>query len=729
MQLKQLRERVKKSLIDSRFEQESRVHEINVSGNAKLVAGGDIIAGDKVQKTDDQYHGEMIEECRLRLEHLAQIVGPVEGPLCELFLDSMESQEVSENFFLQWLAANFLEYIDEPLVPIRIITASRRRHGLSCSPERLHSVRLAAMSDDEARALLENQGVTNPEAIGKIISITRGHPQAIILASRLSLQGDEIDFELPSTSVELYEELCTEFLLHSILKLEKDQLLRRALITIPVLRFFTAEQVTKMLRCSVDETQRIVCALKEGGFVESTQTALKYHDLLQELTLKFIQATQGADALRSLHIQASDAYSNETSDSALVNIVEPFFHLLRGNIPQAVEYCERTVKPALDRKQRTLAAVLIGQIEFDTLPDSPQKGWLLLRYGGYFREFRDFPRAIQIFELALTMVGGDARLRASVLNNIGWVYLYWDKTERAEIALQYFKESNAICISEGFDDILAMNYNNMGIGHSRLSKGDTHEELGFYSLSLAITENEKHLNPLVAGMALQNAGFAYQKMREYDRARAVMDQALKRFRICNCPQREAEMIYHIARVLFDSKEYGKSRDFLDYSLRALQARTDRDPYYLGENFFALARVLELLGELENMKACLLSMIKISLAEGVQYHVVVAHRAAQYCRYLYAVYGGDVLRDTVSYLQQNWVASDEGREHVQFSEFIHSEGERIESHGFWANGKSRIVHLPLIGCCTPTQWQNVRLRNKKAGVAVLCKRCRLSKKQS
>lgn len=576
------------------------------------------------------------------------------------------------------------------------------------------------MSKDEATLLLQSHGVSEVKTREWLVSITRAHPQALVLASRLTDVLDMDELKLPSQSSAVYEELCTEILLRSVLKHEKDVLIRRALTTIPILRFFTAREVSKLLQCSADETEYIITVLKGAGFLEITGKTLKYHDLLRDLTLKFIEISKGEEELRALHLRAASAFDQSPESPEPLTLVEPFYHFLNGNLSQAVVYSERHIKPALDRKERTLAAVLINQIDFSALPDNAYKGWLLLRYGGYFREFRSFSKAVEIFEKIFPIVENDERLLASVLNNLGWVYLYWNRGGHIERALTFFEESNNICRKNDYVGILAMNLNNMGIAHSRLRGNDAQIELDCYEQCLAITESEESRNYLVSGMALQNIGLVYHRRCDYQRAFRVLSQALERFRACHCPQRESEIVYLLACTLFDSKEYTKARDFLDASLRTMQSRPERDPYYLAEIFFTLAKVLERLGEHNNMRKCLFSGMVVSLLENVDYHILAAQKTAQFCRYLFAIYGGNFALATLEYIADNWSNSDFGEAIPQFSDYILSEADNMSKQSFWANGQSPVSHAPMSRCCKPRRWERVVLRSKSRDR--LCKNC-------
>lgn len=725
-QIETLHRRKRDALIASGYENASRSHRISLKGSAKIIAQGDVFAGDKIQKSDAQYHRELFEECRLRLELLADLIRPFDKPVCTIFLDSLEAIDETNDPFCQWLSANVIEPVNGPPIPLRIVTTSRLRRTFDCSTGIRRQVRIGAMSRSEAQSLLQRHGISSEKTVAWLISITRAHPQALVLASRLSELVDMDSLELPSRSSAVYEELCTEILLQSILEREGDELLRRAMTTIPVLRFFTAEQVSAMLNCSNEETERVVTKLKEAGCIESTQTVLKYHDLLRELTLKFLEATRGSRAVRMLHLQAAASFQRDPENTSLLSVVEPFYHLLNGDIARAVEYSEQHIKPALDRRERTLAAILLNQIEFDSLPDTPSKGWLLLRHGGYHREFRDFPRAVQVFEKIPGMVGTDDRLLASVLNNLGWVYLYWGGNNHAVRAIELFERSNAICRRHGYVDILAMNLNNMGIGYSHMTKSDGRKEIECYEQCLVITEDEQTRNYLVSGMAFQNAGLVYHKRHDYGRASAALSHAFERFRHCRCPQREGEMVYLLARVLFDSKEYTKSRAFLDFSLNAFRSQPDCDPYYLGENFFALARVLDRLGEHDSMRQCLLSMLTISLSENVQYHIIVAQRAVQFCRCLFAVHGKDLARDTLEHLAEQWSISDIGRNVPQLPDFLASEIKTFERCALWSNGRSRVAHEAASSRCKPTRWDHVVIRESDNDGTVLCRRCGTTK---
>lgn len=720
-----LAKRTDQALIAAGYAAASRSHTLVVEGQGRVVAYGDVIVGDKVEKTDAQFHRETVDRARLRLDVLADLLDSPEQPVCTVLIDSLEALSVKDNPFCRWLSATFLESGSPEPVPIRILTTSRSKRTLECRPEACRQLKVGPMSEEESSALLRRHGLTKPNDVEWAITVTRGHPLALVLAAHLGSFADVDGIELPSRSPDVYEELITEVLLRRVIEDEKDELLRRALTTVPVLRFFFPDQVGALLNCSQSETERVVSHLREFGFIETTQGVMKYHDLLRELTLKHLIENGGTRALRALHLEAAAAFSPSPHDSGpihLVELVEPFYHFLNGNLKEAVNFSERHLKPALDRKLRGLSAALVSQIDADCLPPSTSKGWLLLRKGGYHREFRDYPQAVAIFNEALQLAGPDKRLRASVLNNLGWVYLYSGEKGSAERAIALFQESNQYCVECQFDDILAMNYNNLGIGHSRLPKSAGESELRYYSECLAITESEDTRNALVSGMAFQNAALVLQKERNFGGAVDLLIKAVERYREAESGQREAWGIYLIANVLLEAGQPAEARKLLDTSLRGLLGTPDGDPHFVTENFLALARVLAELNEPDHMRQCLFSAATISLFEGVEFHVYTVGRVVQLSRWSFALRGLDFAQETLGYLKDEWSASEHGTQIPQFCQLLTEEADALAGCSYWTNGKRHVLHLAGPGVCKPKGWDRVSLLGPERGNRRLCKRC-------
>lgn len=92
-----LHKKKQKALIDAGYQHASRTHSISLDGNSKILALGDVVAGDKIHKSDAQYDRELLEECRLQLEIMGSLLGPCAGPMCTIFLDSLEAVDESTN--------------------------------------------------------------------------------------------------------------------------------------------------------------------------------------------------------------------------------------------------------------------------------------------------------------------------------------------------------------------------------------------------------------------------------------------------------------------------------------------------------------------------------------------------------------------------------------------------------------------------------------------------------
>jgi len=95
---------------------------------------------------------------------------------------------------------------------------------------------------------------------------------------------------------------------------------------------------------------------------------------------------------------------------------------------------------------------------------------------------------------------------------------------------------------------------------------------------------------------------------------------------------------------------------------------------------------------------------------------------QFLRCLSAVHGKEFAIDTLECLVNQWTDSDVGLSIPQFSDFLAGETETLGRHGYWSNGKSRVVHVSAGGRCKPTRWDRVVLRNLDSNRSVLCEKC-------
>jgi hypothetical protein len=78
-----------------------------------------------------------------------------------------------------------------------------------------------------------------------------------------------------------------------------------------------------------------------------------------------------------------------------------------------------------------------------------------------------------------------------------------------------------------------------------------------------------------------------------------------------------------------------------------------DPFYLGENFFALVRSLYFLGDADSMRQCLFSMCKVSLRESWRYHEAVVWRLVQFMRFICDIEGSSPVIVTLQDFTERW----------------------------------------------------------------------------
>ena len=233
--------------------------------------------------------------------------------------------------------------------------------------------------------------------------------------------------------------------------------------------------------------------------------------MLRSLSIRYLEKYEGHDELEKLHGAAANYFLTivSTPGEELIAKVECFFHLFREDPQKAFTYFESIYKFALDRGDRVISRALLNQIDFNYITGEI-KGWYLLRLGGYFRQFRDFPKALDLFNQVINNAHFDQKLLAYALNNIGYCYLFFNPEKNYIEAIKLFKESNTICKKMGLADIYAMNLNNLGIAYGQIPNKNQKDAQNFYKRSLSITESKKYRKPLVAAMSYRNLACIYE---------------------------------------------------------------------------------------------------------------------------------------------------------------------------------------------------------------------------
>ena len=509
-------------------------------------------------------------------------------------------------------------------------------------------------------------------------------------------------------------------MLTNIIENVKDEGLLKALTELPIYRLLYPENIQELLRISSNQTAKVIQKLSQKGFIQKAGPFYRFHDLLKELIIRYNVTHKGQRHVDELNVRAAKAYLNHSSSKefGLMCKIEPFYHLYVVDTKLGQEYFEPICKAALDRKDRVTSYALLNEIDFSALPKSSVKGWFLLRLGGYYREFRNYQKAIEIFDEAMQCVFQDNKLLAYLLNNIGWVYLFHKPDKNINQAIKSFEQSNEICQRLQMFDIIAMNLNNLGIAHER--KKYDERALESYKKSLDITESEEYSSFHVAAKSHRNISTLLMKRKMYAEARNELDKAILLYNKAHDIQGIGESIHLKANMLVNEKKYTEGRKLLDEALCSL--RIMWDPYWLCANYFALSKILCHLKEEKPMLECMISMCRISLQETWDYHLVTVHMMFIVLKMYFTQNGKQCALKIIEAFVHEW-DKDNTYAKLNFSQYIKENITPILYNAAgWSVNKRNTLHKSC-GKCKPYEWNRLKLVSKDEKVKFhKCKKC-------
>ena len=336
----------------------------------------------------------------------------------------------------------------------------------------------------------------------------------------------------------------------------------------------------------------------EYGFIEEINGGYKFHDLLFELINQYWLGFLGEKKYQKLHKDIHAKYLNSEIPEklALVYMIEPLYHILKVSEEEAQPYFEKIIKHELDRKSKILSSIILNEIEFSALPNNNIKGWYLLRLGGYFREFDEYDKALNIFNESLQYSIGDEKLTAFIKNNIGWVYLFHNPSKNVDNAITLFIESNILCEKNNLKVITGMNLNNLGIAFERKKK---HEEaIKYYTDSLEITLNKESYNPIVSAKTFRNIALIYEEKSDSSNAIKFYEKAIEKYVESNDVQSIGESLLFISKIFFRRNEIKNAINVCLSSIKYLELK--KYGHYLSESHLLLSEILLKINELKTL---------------------------------------------------------------------------------------------------------------------------------
>jgi Transcriptional regulatory protein, C terminal len=207
------------------------------------------------------------------LETLVKSLHAMRPPVV-LALDHYELFRLMDTWMRQVLVPRLPEHV-------HVILAGRERPVAGWfAIERFHTIPLGPLSEDEARLLLEARGVGKVDA-SRLMSIARGHPLALTLASAGVVEHPELALEDAAMTRVLGE--LTRLYLDAV----DDSQTRRVLEAASVVRRATGPLLAAMLD-GIDPDDA-VARLLDLPFVESSREGLVVHDAVKGAVAEFLR--------------------------------------------------------------------------------------------------------------------------------------------------------------------------------------------------------------------------------------------------------------------------------------------------------------------------------------------------------------------------------------------------------------------------------------------------------
>ena len=351
------------------------------------------------------------------------------------------------------------------------------------------------LSADETSELLTLRGAEGEALSAAAFSLCQGHPLFLTILADALDQGLTVDEGLLTATRDEGLRLLVK---HISDKLPHD--LQKAFYYLPLCRVFTLPLVRSALQLDSFDAKRLVAELCDRLYAQRVdgKGLFRFHELLTNLQRREIPAEEQHTFDRAVVDFYRGAREEAGRFRAPHELIEPFYHLQHLSSREAFDYFEEHYKPILDRKERGLAGVLVGQIRLELHGDPVSRNWFELRKGGYYREFGDFARALEIFERILETPELDRRLTAYTLNNAAICQMF---SGRLHEALDRFSESSRLCDELDLPTVKAHNFSNLGILWGRLGQPAKAREALENAVSLYKAEG---VEGLFVGKVLQN---------------------------------------------------------------------------------------------------------------------------------------------------------------------------------------------------------------------------------
>lgn len=410
-------------------------------------------------------------------------------PYC-LLIDQFESSEDNKEIL------KLIRSIINNCSTVNIIISSRKiiKNNIA-SEEIVKKYQINGFSHEEASDYLCRREVNDNEIIKKALLFCEGHP--LFLKMFADAYNNNLDFQKSLDAVAKDDRF--RFLFNCIGESLPFEV-RKVFYKLPLCRFFSLDLISYVFNFESFTSSEVIKVLIDDLFVEQiNQSGLyRFHELFNNLQRKEIPRKERIEFDNKIILFYKEKRKEKGSINSLTELIEPFYHLQYVSSEESFKYFDSIYKPVLDKKQKSIANLLVSQIITDLHEKSKVNNWFLLRIGGFFREFGLYSEAIEFFLKILGTEEIDDDLKAYSLNNLGICYMH---TDRQEEARECFYDSIEICSKLGLATINGHNYNNLGISWSNSNYLDKAKIS--YQTSLQYYHQD-NVNDLYIGKLLQN---------------------------------------------------------------------------------------------------------------------------------------------------------------------------------------------------------------------------------
>jgi len=689
------------------------------------VYSGVFITADKVV-TEDEIERRRNEHVKLLHDSLVEFTR--DNPVIIIF-DTFEVLE-TDLAFRDWILQTFLSKENcEILGKVGVIIFSRIKVSTLSDTQKITQYKMPNLLAEESNEYLKKHDIKSDNLHEFVYQLTKGHPLSLFLTTDLIKKGnfDRADI-LPDLLLSDTEEtLVMEVLVEKILERETDSLVKETLLNASVLRVVNALAIVNILDWDISKAIETISKLEKRSFLTkaSDDGLWVFHDLLRELLLKNLIKTASMRGYKNAHRKAIAYYNtlscedDVTQDEMLICIIEPFYHLQEVSNEESLEYFESKFKPLLDRRERDTCRILISQIDYFKMVDGSIKAWFRFRVADYWREFGEYEKAISEYMFLLNEYIPlhriqDSKLITSILNNIGWAYLFYDKDQSIENSIKFLGLSLENANKVGLNHIASMSLNNLGIAWER--KKDHDKALNYYLESLNITEDEEHQKSLghrlIAGMSRSNMGNVFLALGELERAEEEFNRALLHYQYAKSDHYVNQLLMHYGQLLLKRKDIDKALITFQKTITYWQARKENRRH--ANTLFFAGICHEQREEFELMTQAHSASCQISIFDSFEYHnSLISGGIAPFMLLIQAKRGKKVLEQYCKTILRDWNSQELLQKIKVFDSFLSEQFKKIAKNKYYINERTNLFHK--VGCPSSKNLffeENIRLLKYK-----------------